>query len=82
MDQIFIGGKPLASYVTAGLISISKNKSVKIVGRGRHVKTAIDVAEILKRHMKNPETKVEIGSEQFDERYVSTIEIELVEKGE
>jgi len=80
MDEVFIGGKSLASYVTAGLISLSKNKAVKIIGRGRHVKAAIDVAEILKRHMKNPSVKVDIGSEKFNDRYVSTIEIELIEK--
>lgn len=80
MDIVYVGGKRLASYVTAGLISLSKHKSVKIVGRGRHVKTAIDIAEILKRHMKNPETLVDIGSEKFNDKYVSTIEIQLVEK--
>ena len=76
-EDVYIGDKPIPNYLSAGLWALDKDKPVRLLGRGGNIKTTVDVAEILKRHMINPVTKIEIGSEDFKERKVSTITIIL-----
>lgn len=74
MDTVFIGNKDIKNYIVAGMQSLSKHGSVKILARGKYCQKAIDVAEILKRNT-NKTSEVIIGSEKHNNRYVSTIEI-------
>ena len=77
VEDVFVGGKPLPSYLTAGLWAINKVGSVRYLGRGTNIKTTVDVAEILKRQLNKPQVDIAIGSEDFEDRKISTIEITI-----
>ena len=85
-NTIFIGIKPLMSYVLAVITSFSASdtKEVTLKARGRAITTAVDVAEITKRRfMKQLDVSgITIGTEEIPQegggtRAVSTIEIIL-----
>jgi len=76
-EDVFIGDKPIQNYLTAGIWALGQNKPVRLLGRGGNIKTTVDVAEILKRQMVEPKVDIEIGSEAFNDRKVSTISIVL-----
>jgi DNA-binding protein Alba len=79
-EDVYIGSKPIPNYLTAGIWALGQNKPVRLLGRGGNIKTTVDVAEILKRQMVDPVSTIEIGSEEFNDRKVSTITIVLVGK--
>jgi DNA-binding protein len=82
-NTIFIGQKPIMTYVTALLMQFtSGSNEVTIKARGRAISAAVDVVEVCRRrffegklHIKD----ITIGTEQLGEegqvRNVSTIEI-------
>ncbi len=83
---VYIGRKPVMSYVLAVITSYnqSETKDVTLKARGRSMTTAVDVAEIVKRRfMKDLKTnKITIGTEELQQeegrtRNVSTMEIML-----
>jgi DNA-binding protein len=81
---VFIGKKPVMSYVMAVITQFNKNESeVVIKARGRSISTAVDVAEIARqRFMKDVEVKnIQIGTEEVEREggtmRVSSIEITL-----
>jgi DNA-binding protein len=83
---VYIGRKPVMSYVLAVITSYnqSETKDVTLKARGRSMTTAVDVAEIVRRRfMKDLNTnKITIGTEELQQeeggtRNVSTIEIML-----
>ena len=85
-NVIYIGNKPVMSYVLAVITSFSApdTKEVTLKARGRAITTAVDVAEITKRRfMKQLDTSgIAIGTEELPQeaggvRAVSTIEITL-----
>jgi DNA-binding protein len=85
-NVIYIGSKPVMSYVLAIITSFSSpdTKRVTLKARGRSITTAVDVAEITKRRfMKQLEVDgIVIGTEELQQegggsRAVSTIEITL-----
>jgi DNA-binding protein Alba len=80
IDLVYIGNKPLGSYLTACLWAINKVGSVTLLGRGSHIKATVDVAEILKRQIENFTETIKINSESFEGRNISTIEINIVKK--
>lgn len=77
-EDVFIGDKPIPNYLTAGIWALGKGVPVRLLGRGSNIKTTVDVAEILKRQMVDPKVEVQIGSESYNERKVSTITIILI----
>ena len=82
IEEIFVSNKPPEKYVTAFLFAKSKGKDeIHIIGRGNNVKRCIDVVSILLRDYLKLENKddceIIIGSEPFENRYVSTILIKL-----
>jgi len=81
MEQVFIGTKDISKYITACLTALQKEKEIKISARGRNIKRAVDVEEIVKRYMKKPKVTVELGSDKINDRYVSTIDIIMKETG-
>jgi len=84
MEQIYIGNKDISRYISACFYSLGKDKDIRIVARGSNVKRAIDVLAILIRdYLENPEYSIKVGSEPYDKRNVSTIEISLsgIKKG-
>jgi DNA-binding protein len=87
-NTIFIGKKPIMSYVTALMMQFTSGSSeVSIKARGRAISAAVDVVEVCRRrffegklHVKN----ITIGTEQLGEegqvRNVSTIEITVTKR--
>lgn len=85
-NVVYIGRKPVMSYVLAVITSLSTPdaKEVVLKARGRAITTAVDVAEITRRRFmeKLKIGKITLGTEELTEqdgrtRAVSTIEITL-----
>jgi len=82
-DTIFIGKKPLMTYVTSAIIQLSELNSIKIKARGSSIGLAVDVSQILLRKTNIFEiADVKIDSESLEsldkkKRNVSTIEIQI-----
>src|SRR5437867_11542622 len=84
-NEIFIGKKPLMTYVTATLVQLANEPTVLIKARGKSITRAVDVAQIIVKRMDNIGYKigpVRIGtqimqSEDGRERNVSTIEVQI-----
>jgi len=85
-DIVYIGRKPVMSYVLAVLTNFNSSdaKEVIVKARGRAITTAVDVAEIVsRRFMKDLNVSdITIGTEEIQQeeggtRNVSTIEITL-----
>ena len=75
-ERVFIGSKEIKNYISASLFALGKSNTIVLTSRGNNVKRAIDVAAILVRqYLENPEYDVIIGSEGFEDRNVSTIDI-------
>ncbi len=87
-NEIFIGKKPLMTYVTATLVQLANEPNVIIKARGMSITRAVDVAQIIVKRMDTLGYKisnVKIGSEQMQSqdgktRNVSTIEIEVAKQ--
>ena len=85
---IFIGQKPLMSYVTAIVMQFnSGSKELIVKARGRLISQAVDVVEVCRRRFfadKLDIKEIKIGTEVLGEegqsRNVSTIEIKLAKK--
>ena len=83
-DTIFIGKKPLMTYVTASIMQLAGGvDSIIIKARGMSISTAVSVAQIVTRQMDVYRIgNVTIGSESLQSqdgrtRNVSTIEIQV-----
>ncbi|MFQ5970068.1 MAG: DNA-binding protein Alba [Nitrososphaerales archaeon] len=84
-NEIFVGKKPLMTYVTATLVQLANEPNVTIKARGKSITRAVDVSQIIVKRMDTLDYKianVKIGSEQMQSqdgrtRNVSTIEIEV-----
>jgi len=84
-NEIFIGKKPLMTYVTATLVQLANEPLVVIKARGRSITRAVDVAQIIVKRMDTLGYKigpVKLGSElvRSDDgrtRNVSTIEVSV-----
>ena len=87
-NTIFIGQKPLMSYVTAIVMQFnSGSKELAVKARGRMISQAVDVVEVCRRRFfadKLNISEIRIGTEVLGEegqqRNVSTIEIKLTRK--
>ncbi len=86
-DTIFIGKKPLMTYVTSAIVQLSALPSITIKARGQSIGPAVDVAQILLQKTNVFEIgKIKINSELLDssdgkKRNVSTIEIPVTRTG-
>ena len=85
-NVVFIGRKPVMSYVLAVMMHLNtpNAKDVVLKARGRAITTAVDVAEITRRRfMKELRvSKISVGTEELPQeqgrtRAVSTMEITL-----
>ncbi len=87
---VFVGKKPLMSYVLAAVMQINSDAGeVVIKARGKAISRAVDVAEILRNkfvqsaRVKDIRISTEsLSSEQGGQTNVSSIEIVLVREGE
>ena len=83
-NVVYVGSKPVMSYVTAILTSFGSNpEEVVLRARGRAISIAVDAAEVTRnRFLSGLKPSVSIGTEQLEgeegrTRNVSTIEIVL-----
>ena len=82
-DIIFIGKKPLMTYVTSAIIQLSAMPTITLKARGLSIGIAVDVAQVIKRKTNAFEIgTVKIDSESLEStdgktRNVSTIEIPI-----
>jgi archaea-specific DNA-binding protein len=82
-NEIFIGKKPLMTYVTATLVQLANEPIVIVKARGKSITRAVDVAQIIVKRMDTLGYKigpVKIGSQSVQSqdgrnRNVSTIEV-------
>lgn len=83
-DTIFIGKKPLMTYVTSAIIQLSVLPSITIKARGLSIGAAVDVSQIIIQKVKTFEIGViKISSELLEsrdgkQRSVSTVEIPIM----
>lgn len=83
-QTIFIGKKPLMTYVTSAIIQLSSLPVVTIKARGQSIGHAVDVVQIILQRTKSAYSvgEIKIDSESLvssdgKNRNVSTIEIPL-----
>lgn len=88
-NEIYVGNKPFMKYVVATIMQLQKegNDSVIIKARGKFISRAVDIAEVVKKRVKENDStdirhSIEINTESFkDEKdkeiNVSTIAITL-----
>lgn len=80
-ENVYIGSKPVLSYVTALVTALQQADNVNILARGRAISTAVDVVEISKRSfltdlvVENISINTEVLGEEDNKRNVSTISI-------
>ncbi len=87
-NNVFVGLKPVMSYVTAIVMHLnSGNKEVIVKARGNVISKAVDVVEVARRRFfegKLAIKEISIGTEvlgqETDRRNVSTMEIKLEKK--
>ena len=78
-SDVFVGKKPLTTYVTSALIQLRSLPSITIKARGMTISRAVDVAQLIEKAGYSI-TKTTIGDELLslkNQRYVSTIAIEI-----
>jgi len=88
-NVIYVGKKPLMTYVTATLVQLANEDLVTIKARGMSICRAVDIAQIVEKRMGAIGYKVggvRLGSESLQSqdgrtRNVSTIEIDIVKTG-
>ena len=84
-DVIFIGSKPIMSYVTATLTQLASLPMVTISARGRRITQAIDVSQMIVKRMDEVGFVIDdvrtssdsLTSEDGRVRNVSNIEIDI-----
>lgn len=84
-NEIFIGKKPLMTYVTATLVQLANEPTVVIKARGKSITRAVDVAQIIVKRMDTLGYKIgpiKLGSEAVQSedgrtRNVSTIDVPI-----
>ena len=84
-DVIFVGTKPIMTYVTATLTQLSNQKTVTIKARGKRITQAVDVSQMIVKRMDSVGyivSAVRISSDSLTSqdgrlRNVSTIEIDV-----
>jgi len=84
-DMIFVGTKPIMTYVTAALTRLSSLSIVTIKARGRRITQAIDVSQMIVKRMNEVGFTIDdvrilsesLISRDGQKRIVSTIEIDV-----
>ncbi len=84
-DVIFVGTKPIMTYVSATLTQLSTRQTVTIKARGKRITQAVDVSQMIIKRMDSVGyviSDVRISSDSLTsqdgkQRNVSTMEIDL-----
>jgi len=86
-NVIFVGTKPIMTYVTATLTQLSTQPTVTIKARGRRITQAVDVSQMIVKRMNTvgyTVSDVRIASDSLisqdgKKRNVSTMEIDITQ---
>jgi len=86
-NVIFVGTKPIMTYVTATLIQLSTQPTVTIKARGKRITQAVDVSQMIVKRMNTVGytiSDVRIASDSLisqdgKKRNVSTMEIDITQ---
>ncbi len=86
-NVIFVGTKPIMTYVTATLTQLSTQPTVTIKARGKRITQAVDVSQMIVKRMDTVGFKVSdvriasdsLTSQDGKKRNVSTIEIDITQ---
>ena len=86
-NVIFVGTKPIMTYVTATLTQLSTQPTVTIKARGKRITQAVDVSQMIVKRMNTVGYKVNdvriasdsLTSQDGKRRNVSTIEIDITQ---
>ncbi len=86
-NEIFVGTKPIMTYVTATLTQLSTQPTVTIKARGKRITQAVDVSQMIVKRMSTVGytiSDVRIASDSLisqdgKKRNVSTIEIDITQ---
>lgn len=84
-NVIFIGTKPIMTYVTATLTQLSNQQTVTIKARGKRITQAVDVSQMIIKRMNTVGYKLGgirissdlLTSQDGKQRNVSAIEIDI-----
>ncbi|MEX0656674.1 MAG: DNA-binding protein [Nitrosopumilaceae archaeon] len=84
-DVIFVGIKPIMTYVTATLTQLASSPTVTIKARGKRITQAVDVSQMIVKRMDSVGYKVtgvriasdSLISQDGKMRNVSTMEIDV-----
>ncbi|MFQ5476490.1 MAG: DNA-binding protein, partial [Nitrosopumilus sp.] len=84
-DVIFVGTKPIMTYVSATLTQLSTRQTVTIKARGKRITQAVDVSQMIVKRMDSVGyvvSDVRISSDSLTsqdgkQRNVSTMEIDI-----
>ena len=87
-DVIFVGTKPIMTYVSATLTQLSTRNTITIKARGKRITQAVDVSQMIVKRMNTVGyliSDVRISSDSLTsqdgkQRNVSTIEIDISKK--
>lgn len=78
-STIYIGKKPVMSYVLAAITQLANSDEISVRARGRNISTAVDVAEVVKnRFMKDLKNNVQIGTEQLTDKEKRTLNVSTI----
>lgn len=86
-NEIFVGTKPIMTYVTATLTQLSTQPTVTIKARGKRITQAVDVSQMIVKRMNTvgyTVSDVRIASDSLisqdgKKRNVSTMEIDITQ---
>ncbi len=84
-NSIFIGGKPIMSYVTGVVMRFTKYNAEEVVvkSRGKFISKAVDVAEVARRKFLTAQNvtvkEIKIGSEEFKNKEGKMINVSILE---
>lgn len=84
-NSVFIGNKPIMSYVTNAVFQLKNDSEITIKARGKFISKAVDVAEVVRKRSLKDEAiairNIKIDTEEYQQEgkpiKVSTIDITL-----
>ncbi|MFB5610213.1 MAG: DNA-binding protein [Nitrosopumilaceae archaeon] len=84
---MFVGTKPIMTYVTATLTQLSTQPTVTIKARGKRITQAVDVSQMIVKRMDTVGYRISdvriasdsLTSQDGKKRNVSTIEIDITQ---
>lgn len=85
-ENVYVGSKPILSYVTALVTALQNADKVNVLARGRAISNAVDAVEVTKRSfltdivVDNITIGTEVLGEADNKRNVSVITITLCRK--